>query len=102
MNTGQVISGAAHVGLIGWLILGGSFQTEPLPFEVTEVSVISTDAFEVLLSEGPQPAAPTEVALPEVPEPVPEPVVTPEPDPDVTSEQPEPAPEPVVAPPTPA
>ncbi|MEO0503416.1 MAG: energy transducer TonB [Pseudomonadota bacterium] len=94
MNTGQVISGAAHVGLIGWLILGGSFQSEPLPFEVTEVSVISTDAFEALLSEGPQPAAPTEVALPEAPEPVPEPVVTPEPDPEVTSEQPEPAPEP--------
>jgi len=94
VNTGQIISGAAHVGLIGWLILGGSFQSEPLPFEVTEVSVISTDAFEALMSAGPAPAAPTEVALPEEPEVIPDPVVTPEPDTDVTSDQPAPAPEP--------
>ncbi|WP_415921240.1 energy transducer TonB [Tateyamaria sp. SN6-1] len=94
MHVGQVISGAAHVGLIGWLIFGGAFQSEPLPFEVSEVSVISTDAFEALLSDGPQPAAPTDVALPQEPEVVPDPVETPAPDPDVTAVQPEPTPEP--------
>ena len=94
MHVGQVISGAAHAGLIGWLIFGGAFHSEPLPFEVTEVSVISTDAFEALLSAGPEPAAPTEVALPQEPEVVPDPIETPVPDAEVTAEQPEPTPEP--------
>ncbi|MEO0865162.1 MAG: energy transducer TonB, partial [Pseudomonadota bacterium] len=94
MNTGQVISGIGHAGLIGWLVLGGSFQSEPLPFEVTEVSVITSDAFEALLTAGPQPSAPTEVALPVEPEVVPDPVETPKPDPEVAVTQPEPTPEP--------
>ncbi|MEM6371767.1 MAG: energy transducer TonB [Pseudomonadota bacterium] len=100
MNTGQIISGAAHAGLIGWVLFGGTFQSEPLPFEVTEVSVISTDAFEALLSSGPQPDSVTEVALPEQPDVLPDPVETPAPDETVATEPPEPtvAPEPGVVP----
>ncbi len=94
MHVGQVISGVGHAGLIGWLIFGGSFQSEPLPFEVTEVSVISSDAFETLLTNGPQPAAPIDIALPAEPEIVPDPVETPTPDQDVVVEQPTPTPEP--------
>ncbi|MEL7092565.1 MAG: energy transducer TonB [Pseudomonadota bacterium] len=96
MNTGQVISGAAHAGLIGWLIVGGAFRSEPLPFEVTEVSVISSDAFEALLNSGAQPVAPTEVALPDEPEVQPDTVEPPAPDPQVELTQPEP-----IAPPAP-
>ncbi|MEM6757965.1 MAG: energy transducer TonB [Pseudomonadota bacterium] len=90
MNTGQIISGAAHAGLIGWLIAGGAFRSEPLPFEVTEVSVISADAFEALLTTGAQAVAPTEVALPAEPEVRPDPVAPPAPEPQVDLTQPAP------------
>lgn len=100
MNTGQVISGIGHVGLIGWVLVGGTFQSEPLPFEVTEVSVISTEAFEALLSSGPQPDSATEVALPVQSDVLPDPVDTPVPDLPIVTETPTPtvAPEPEVAP----
>lgn len=105
MNTGQVISGIGHAGLIGWVLFGGTFRSEPLPFEVTEVSVISTDAFEALLSSGPQPDSATQVALPVQPEVAPEPVETPVPDNAVVTEAPLPTevpePETVPEPPTP-
>lgn len=104
MNTGQVISGIGHAGLIGWVLFGGTFQSEPLPFEVTEVSVISTEAFEALMASGPAPDSATEVALPEQPEVAPDPVATPTPDDTVATETPAPTvqPEPEVPPETPA
>ncbi len=104
MNTGQVISGIGHAGLIGWVLFGGTFQSEPLPFEVTEVSVISTEAFEALMASGPAPDSATEVALPEQPEVAPDPVETPTPDDTVATETPAPTvqPEAEVAPKTPA
>ena len=112
MNAGQVISGIGHAGLIGWILFGGTFQSEPLPFEVTEVSVISTDAFEALLTSGPTPDAATSAALPVQPDVTPDPIETPvpdevvevqppapspAPDPDPVPEQPLPEPEPEVA-----
>lgn len=104
LNTGQVISGIGHAGLIGWMLFGGSFQSEPLPFEVTEVSVISSDAFEALLPSGPTPDTATDVALPVEPEVEPDPVETPAPDQAVEADTPEPtpAPEPDVVPVPPA
>lgn len=104
MNTGQVISGIGHAGLIGWVLFGGTFQSEPLPFEVTEVSVISTEAFEALMASGPAPDSATEVALPEQPEVAPDPVETPTPDDTVATETPAPTvqPEAEVPPETPA
>ena len=104
MNTGQVISGIGHAGLIGWVLFGGTFQSEPLPFQVTEVSVISTEAFEALMASGPAPDSATEVALPEQPEVAPDPVETPTPDDTVATETPAPTvqPEAEVPPETPA
>lgn len=94
VNTGQVISGIGHVGLIGWALFGGVFQSEPLPFDTTEVSVISAEAFEALLTTGPQPDTATDVALPVAPEVEPDPIQTPTPDEPVTAEAPELAPQP--------
>ncbi|MEX0366815.1 MAG: energy transducer TonB [Ruegeria sp.] len=104
MNTGQVISGIGHAGLIGWMLFGGSFQSEPLPFEVTEVSVISSDAFEALLPSGPVPDPSVDVALPIEPDVTPDPVDTPVPDEavDVEPPTPTPAPEPEAVPEPPA
>jgi hypothetical protein len=94
VNTGQVISGIGHTLLIGWALFGGPFKSEPLPFQITEVSVISTDAFQAMLS-GPQPEMGTEVALPVQPDAItPDPVETPTPDAAVATEAPAPAAEP--------
>ena len=68
MNAGQIISGVGHVGLIGWVLFGGAFQSDPLPFEVTEVSVISASDFEALLASDQAPEPVTDVALPVEPE----------------------------------
>lgn len=104
MNTGQVISGIGHVCLIGWVFFGGTFQSEPLPFEATEVSIISSDAFDALLTTGPQPVTVTDVALPAAPAIDPEPVEAPSPEETVTTTVPDPAsePEPEKAPEPPA
>ncbi len=94
MQTGYAISGTAHAALISWVLFGGVFRSEPEPFEVTEVAVISSEAF-AALTTAPAPA--TEVALPQPVEPVPEDApevapsdpVTPAPAPEETA-QPEP------------
>lgn len=67
MTPGGYISTAGHIGLIGWLIFGGGFATDPLPeFDVTEVSVISEAQFAALL-DPPAPVVDpvTPAALPE-------------------------------------
>ena len=94
MNTGQIISGVGHIGLIGWMLFGGSFRSDPLPFEVTDVAVISSDAFEAMLAGTSAPETVTEVAMPEPPKPeeTPEPEVAEAPPPEPA---PEPRPEPV-------
>ncbi|WP_425045905.1 energy transducer TonB [Primorskyibacter sp. S87] len=101
MQTGTKISAIAHVTLIGWAFLGGVFRSEPLPFEVQEVSVISAEEFAALSSPNPAPdlqESPTELEQPEVNEQVaalPEP---PRPEPEQSrpdpAEQPQPDPEP--------
>lgn len=97
MKPGAYISGVGHAGLIGWLFFGPGFSAEPLPFEVTEVAVISGEDFAALTAgiqpqdpvvEAVQPAQPT---VEETPEPV-----TPEPEPVVP--EPVPAPEPIEQP----
>ncbi len=75
MDTGTYISGAAHLVLIGWAIFGGTFQSEPLPFDVQEVSIITTDQFDAMQAAqtapvtAPEPAAltpPQEAETPQV------------------------------------
>ena len=64
MHTGQYISGAGHLGLIAWLLLGGLFSDRPEPFEMTEVSVISGADFDAMIAAQQAPQSTTEVAQP--------------------------------------
>lgn len=72
MQTGTYISGALHIGLIGWALFGGTFRSDPLPFEVTEVSVISSAEFAALMRPDTAPEAVIEPAA------LPQPEVTPD------------------------
>uniref|UniRef100_UPI004048A31F energy transducer TonB n=1 Tax=Yoonia sp. TaxID=2212373 RepID=UPI004048A31F len=56
-TTGTYISALGHVGLIGWLILGWGLSSEPLDFEVAQVSVVSGDEYAALVAAStPQPS----------------------------------------------
>ncbi|MGV6839247.1 MAG: energy transducer TonB [Planktomarina sp.] len=66
MSAGTYISVLGHAGLLGWALIGMSFQDridEPA-IQVTEVSVISTEAFEIMMSNDAPDAALLDVALP--------------------------------------
>ncbi len=70
MQTGTKISGFAHVGLIGWMVFGGAFNSHPDPFEAREVSVISAQDFAALLAAQQPPATasqPAALPVPEIP-----------------------------------
>ncbi len=91
---GTYASGIAHVVLIGWLLLGWGLTSDPLPFEVTNVSVVSGAEYDQLVAATtPQPSTDTPVA-PDAPAtdtpPAPDaPLVEPPPD-QVTPETPPP------------
>lgn len=80
-TTGTYISGAGHVGLMVWLIAGWGFQSDPLPFEVTEVSVVTGEEFAALTARSTpnpgieSPQAPTTPAI--EPDPAPPQLETP-------------------------
>ncbi|MBS4009408.1 MAG: energy transducer TonB, partial [Roseovarius sp.] len=67
MNTGQIISGAGHLALIGWALLGGVFRSDPPPFEVVEATTISSEEFAALLARQSAPEAVANVDTPEPP-----------------------------------
>lgn len=100
-NTGFYISGLGHAGLIGFLLIGPIFTSEPLPFEDVEVSVISGEEFAALMapSDAPSevlaPVTPDQPEAPEAPPPAPEdtPVETPDPAPVAAPEVPDEAPD---------
>lgn len=98
MHIGHYISGAGHIGLIGWLLFGTGFATEPLPFEVTNVSVVTSEDFAALVDRAQPPESTVDVEAPAVPEPitpeVPEAPAQPDPEP-VVDPIPEPEPAPV-------
>ncbi|MEX0350445.1 MAG: energy transducer TonB [Paracoccaceae bacterium] len=110
MQTGTKISAVAHVALIGVALFGGAFRSEPLPFEVQEVSIISGEQFAAMSAPNEAPEITTQTEAPQTPEPeeevaaLPEPE-TPEPEqtpPETVPEpEPEPQPEAVVEPPEP-
>ncbi len=107
MDTGTKISGVAHILLLGWAFFGGAFQSEPLPFEVREVSVITAEEYAALVAprkaETPEPEQ-VPVAEPDSepariperePDPAPEPeVAEPPPEPEIAEPEPRPEPEP--------
>lgn len=78
MDAGHLISGVGHLGLIGWLILGGLFERTSEPFEMTEVAVISGADFDAMVAAAQPPAVEVPVAQPVAP--TPEPETNPEPE----------------------
>ena len=68
MDAGYYISGAGHLGLIGWLLFGGVFRPDPPPFETQEVSIISGAEFDAILAAQRAPDQATDVAQPTAPE----------------------------------
>ncbi|WP_210877507.1 energy transducer TonB [Roseovarius autotrophicus] len=69
MNTGQIISGAGHLALIGWALLGGAFRSDPPPFEVVEAMAISAEDYAALVAGQSAPEAVANVNTPEPPAP---------------------------------
>ena len=67
MHIGHYISGVAHAGVIGWALWGGSFRDDPPPFEVSGVSVVTTEEFERALAAEVSPSTATEVEVPVAP-----------------------------------
>ncbi|UWQ92313.1 energy transducer TonB [Rhodobacteraceae bacterium M382] len=104
MQTGSKISVAIHLGLVGWALFGGTFDSEPLPFDVQEVAVISAQEFEALSARPATPELSNDPAALVQPTPVPD-APTPDPVEDVAPvvKPPEPTAPPVAeqTPPTP-
>lgn len=69
MNTGQIISGAGHLALIGWALFGGAFRSDLPPFEVVEATTISTEDYAALIARQSAPDAVANVDTPEPPAP---------------------------------
>ncbi len=57
MDTGQIISGAGHAGLILWVLVGGFFHTpdDAPAVAVTSVSLVSSAEFDAMASAAPKP-----------------------------------------------
>jgi hypothetical protein len=92
VHTGHYISGAAHLALLGWMAFGDVFAAEPLPFQATDVSVISSAEFDALMAGTVPPQSVTEVAQPAAPEVSPDlPQVAPALDEQTEIDQPPPA-----------
>jgi len=69
VTPGTIVSGIGHVGLVVWLIAGWGFDADPLPFEVSEVSVVSGEEYaRIVAATTPQPgtAEPTAPPVPQV------------------------------------
>ena len=113
MSPGGYISAVGHAALIIWLLAGWGLSHDPLPFEVTEVSVVSGEEYEAIVAartpnpfvDAPiTPALPEAEAAPDAPPPAeeatpaqPQPEAAPAPEPEAAPEEPQPAPEPPAA-----
>lgn len=110
-SPGTYISAVGHAGLVAWLILGWGLSSDPLPFEIAEVSVVSGEEYAALVAAttpDPGDASPAAPVEPEVddapdapaPEVAPEVVEAPEPVETPVEEAPPPEPPAPPAPPT--
>lgn len=113
MSPGGYISAVGHAALIIWLLAGWGLSHDPLPFEVTEVSVVSGEEYEAIVAartpnpvvDAPiTPALPEAEAAPDAPTPTeevalaqPQPEAAPVPEPEAAPEEPQPAPGPPAA-----
>lgn len=101
MQTGTKISATAHLGLVVAVLLGNPFSPDPESFDVTDVSIITSEQFAALTQgsaaqsdpEPPEPPVEPEPVVPDVVEQPPEPEI-----PEIVEETPVP-PEPEAAPP---
>ncbi len=89
MKVGYYISGGLHTAMIGWVLFGGVFRSEPEPAVIAGVDIISSQQFETLLAAQRAPSPEADVDVPVAPEISPEVPEPPAPD------QPQPRPEPV-------
>lgn len=105
-TTGTYVSVGGHLALLVWLIAGWGFNAEPLPFEASQVSVVSSEEYAAIVAattpdptDAP-PEAPVTPAIEAAPDvPVEEAAQATPPPPDVTPPPPQdlpppPAPEP--------
>ncbi|MFT7596687.1 MAG: hypothetical protein ACI8R4_004026 [Paracoccaceae bacterium] len=69
MQTGTKISGVAHLVVMGVAFFGGAFRSDPLPFEVHEVSVISAADFAAMSATKVPPSVSEQPAAPSPPDP---------------------------------
>lgn len=67
MHIGHYISGAAHVGLIGWVLFGGVFRSDLPPVEVSEVAIVSAEEYASLSASQQAPELSTDVVAPATP-----------------------------------
>ena len=50
MSPGSYISFALHLGFVGWLVLNGDFSRKPSEMSVADVSVVSSEVFDVMIN----------------------------------------------------
>jgi hypothetical protein len=63
VKTGSYISGAAHIGLIGWVLIGDVFSNDPPEPTVTDVSVISANEFDAMFADTAAPEIAVDLAM---------------------------------------
>ena len=58
LDTGTKVSAIGHIGLIGWVMLGGFFSTpeNPMTPQVADVSIISGEEYDAMVAAAPAPA----------------------------------------------
>ncbi|MFT7494271.1 MAG: hypothetical protein ACI9RO_001724, partial [Alteromonas macleodii] len=67
MSIGTTLSGTGHAALVVWMVVGWGMSSDPPPFEVMDVSVVSVSEF-AALTQGIQPdLPPSELAVIETP-----------------------------------
>ncbi|SEL12347.1 Cell division and transport-associated protein TolA [Roseovarius nanhaiticus] len=93
MNIGQIISGAGHIGLIGWVLFGGAFPDREFEFDAVQAVTVSSEEYAEIVARSTSPEQTTEIAPPAAPE-------VPQDAPDLTSaaDTPPDAPQPTPAP----
>ncbi len=68
VNTGQIISGTAHLAVIGWVFFGGVLQSDPPQVEVVEAVAVSSEEYAAIMARQSAPEAAADVDTPEPPE----------------------------------
>ena len=51
MSPGSYISFALHLGLVGWMLFSGDFSRKPAEMTVADVSVVSSELFDIMVNE---------------------------------------------------